>query len=280
MRDLKSNRAKRVKSNRLKQPPQPRDWKKLFHRVLRVTVAVGSGTLIVSGSLLTAQMLLDSGYFAVNKVRVEQQVRVSEGEILDASDIRVGDSIFDLDLHLIGRKIEENPWISQAAVERVFPDEVVIRVTEREPRAIVDLGYLYYLDAGGEVFKLLDAADGLDYPVITGIDRQQMLDHPDEIRGWLAQALSLMAVIEGRDLFGLESISEILIDAEDGLTVFTRIGGVPIHLGHGAFAGKLDRLERVYADLKPRLKALEYIDLNVADRVIVKVDVKRTVGRS
>jgi cell division protein FtsQ len=280
MRDLKNNKAKKVKTNRLKQQKQPRDWKKLFHRVLRITVAIGSGTLIVSGSLLTAQMLLESGYFSVNKVRVEHQARVSEGDILDMSDIVVGDGIFELDLHMIGSKIEENPWIESAEVERVFPDEVVIRVSEREPRAIVDLGYLYYLDESGEVFKMLDADDRLDFPVVTGIDREMMIDQQDEVQEWLLKSLSLMKQIEGRALFNLDDISEVYVDLEDGLTVYTRIGGVPVHLGHKAYVGKLDRLERIYADLEPRLRALEYIDLNVADRVIVKVDVKRTIGRS
>ena len=178
MRDLKSNKQKKIKTNRLKQEKQARDWKKLFHRLVRIGIASGSGFLLASGALLTAQMLLESGYFGVQQIRVEQQERVSEGDILDASDIKVGDSLFDLELHMIGRKIEEHPWIARADVERSFPDQVVIRVVEREARAIIDLGYLYYVDRAGEVFKMLDADDQLDYPVITGINRQYLLDNP------------------------------------------------------------------------------------------------------
>ena len=92
MHDLKSQKQKKVKTNRRKQQKQQRDWKKLFHRMLRIGIASGSGFLLASGALLTAQMLLESGYFGVKQVRVEHQVRVSEGEILEASDIKVGDS--------------------------------------------------------------------------------------------------------------------------------------------------------------------------------------------
>ncbi len=56
--------------------------------------------------------------------------------------------------------------------------------------------------------------------------------------------------------------------------------GVPVLFGHGDFAVKLDRLERIYGELEPRLTALQYIDLNVADRVIVKVDPKYAAGRN
>ncbi len=280
MHDLKANKKKKLKSNRLKQEKQPRDWKKLFHRVLRVGIASGSGFLLASGALLTAQMLLESGYFGVEQIRVEQQVRVSEGDILAASDIEIGDSLFDLELHMIGRKIEEHPWIARAEVERAFPDQVVIRVVEREPRAIIDLDYLYYVDKSGDVFKMLESGDELDYPVITGIDRQYLLDNPDQTQDSLNLALALMNQLEVRPLFNLDDVSEIHFDQQDGLIMHTRIGGVPVRMGKQGFELKLNRLEAIYQDLEPRLLALKYIDLNVTDRVIVKVDVKRTVSRS
>ena len=280
MRDLKSNKQKKIKTNRRKQEKQARDWKKLFHRLLRISIASGSGFLLASGALLTAQMLLESGYFGVQQIRVEQQERVTEGDILDASDIKVGDSLFDLELHMIGRKNEEHPWIARADVERYFPDHVVIRVVEREARAIIDLGYLYYVDSAGEVFKMLDADDQLDYPVITGIDRQYLLDNPDQTQSSLNLALQLMDELDSRDLFNLDDISEIHYDQQEGIILHTRIGGVPVRMGKMGFNVKLNRLEKIYSDLEPRLMALKYIDLNVTDRVIVKVDVKRTVGSS
>ncbi len=280
MHDLKSNKQKKIKTNRRKQEKLPRDWKKIFHRLLRISIASGSGFLLASGSLLTAQMLLESGYFGVRQIRVEQQLRVSEDDILDASDIEVGDSLFDLELHMIGRKIEEHPWIARADVERSFPDQVVIRVVEREARAIIDLGYLYYVDRTGEVFKMLDADDQLDYPVISGIDRQYLLDHPEQTQDSLNLALQLMDALDDRTLFNLEDVSEIHYDQQEGLILHTRIGGVPVRMGRLGFDVKLNRLEKIYDELEPRLMALKYIDLNVTDRVIVKVDVKRTVGRS
>jgi len=280
MKDLKLNNRKKLKSNRRKQEKQPRDWKQLFHRLLRIGIASGSGFLLASGALLTVQMLLESGYFGVKLVRVEQQVRVSEGDILDASDIKLGDSLFDLELHMIGRKIEEHPWIARAEVERSFPDQVVIRVVERQARAIIDLDYLYYVDREGVAFKMLESGDELDYPVITGIDRQYLLDHPDQTQNSLDLALSLMDQLEQRKLFNLDDVSEIHFDQQEGLIVYTRIGGVPVRMGKENFYAKLDRFETIYEDLEPRLLALKYIDLNVTDRVIVKVDVKRTTGRS
>lgn len=280
MRDLKAQKQKKTKTNRRKQEKKSCDWKQLFHRILQLCIATGSGFLLASGALLTVQLLLESGYFGVKQISLERHLRVSEGDILDASDIEIGDSLFDLELHMIGRKIEEHPWIAKAEVKRFFPDQVVIRVVEREVRGIIDLGYLYYVDFAGDVFKMLDAGDELDYPVITGIDRQYLLDNPDKTQGCVNLALQLMTELDSRALFNLDDVSEIHYDEHEGLVMHTRIGGVPVRLGKQGFAAKLNRLESIYDDLEPRLLALKYIDLNVTDRVIVKLDVKRTVGRS
>jgi cell division protein FtsQ len=277
---LKGRKPPKVKLNKRKQEKQPRDWRKLFLRALRGTLFAGGAALAVAAVLLCVQMLRESDYFTVRNVRVVAQERVGEQEIAGASDVRIGTPIFDLDLNLIGRKIEENPWIARAEVVRSLPDEVVITVTEHQPRAIIQLDYLYYVDAASTVFKLLDSGDRLDYPIITGIDRQFLLDRPQEGQAWLRQALELIARLEGRPLFNLADVSEVRIDLEDGLVVHTRQHGVPVLFGHDRFERKLDQLERIYRDLEPRLTALHYIDLNVADRVIVKVDPKYAAGRN
>ncbi|MBW2477760.1 MAG: FtsQ-type POTRA domain-containing protein [Deltaproteobacteria bacterium] len=277
MNDLKRTKKKKVKQNRRKQERPPCDWKKISLRCLRITVAVVTGFMMTCGVLLSGQMILESGYFSISQVQVERQVRVGEEEILEASDIQVGDSLFDLDLHMIGRKIEEHPWVAKADVERVFPDQVVIRITEREPRAIVDLGYLYYVDDDGVVFKVLGSEDQLDFPVITGIDRQSLLEDSESVENSIKMALALMNALEQGTLFNLKHVSEIHYEPQEGLTLYTYRGGVPVYLGGDNFENKLKRLEHIFPDLEPRLTALSYIDLNVADRVIVKIDVKRTV---
>lgn len=280
MQDYKAQRPLRVNGNRRIKPKKaPRDWKKFFHRGLRLVLFTGSLALLCAGVGLGAHLISTSGFFHVDSVRVVNQNRVSEEEVLARSDVRLGTSIFSLDLEMIGRKIAENPWIARARVDRVFPREVIIQVEEHEPRAIVHVGYLYYVDAAGEIFKILEPEDSLDYPLITGLERQQLLDKPKESKGLLLEALGLIAELESRQTFNLEDVSEVNIDPANGFAVFTYRSGVPVRLGFGNFGDKLNRLEQIYADLEPRLSVLKYIDLNVMERVIVKVDKPKTTGK-
>lgn len=272
MRDLKSQKQARTKGNRRKRKKEPQDWKKFFHRVLRMSVFTGSVALVVSGAVLMTRLLCDSGFFRIDRIRVADQQRVSREEILSLSDIQPGMSIFDLDLEMIGSKIEENPWVATASVQRVFPREVSIRVTERVPQAVVSLGYLYYADDSGEIFKLLGPEDRLDYPLVTGLERSYLLENPDAARRCLKEAMALLGNLADRKRFNLDDVSELHIGREEGLIIYTYTGGVPIRMGSGNFTSKLDRLERIYRDLEPRLLTLRHIDLNVADRVIVKLE--------
>jgi len=272
MKDLKNKKAPRPKQNKRKKKSAPVDWKKLFHRFLQCVLALGSAGLVVSGGFLAAQLLFRSDYFLVDSIRVENLQRVNREEILAFADIRTGVSIFDLDLRVIGKKIEENPWVDEATVKRIFPREVVIRVREHQPLAIVNLDYLYYLDAEGEVFKVLGAEDSLDFPVVTGLGREAMVNSSETSRRWLLTTVELLKMLKERKEFNFTQISEVHVNPDEGVQVITLEGGVPVHMGFDGFTAKLDRLERIFAELRPRLSGLKYIDLNVADRVIVKLD--------
>lgn len=276
MRDLKHLKAPKVRENRRRKPARtPRDWKKLFQRLLSVGVFTGSAALVLlvaGGVLMIGRLFMESRIFRVETIRIENNSQVASDEIRERSDISVGMNIFRLDLELIGRQIDEHPWISSARVKRVFPREVVIQVTEHVPAALINLGGLYYVDRDGIVFKPLEQGDRLDLPLLSGLDQLYLLEHPQEARLLLSEALVVVRELGARGIFGLTQISEIHVDPVEGFDLYTLNGGIPVRLGFGDYAGKLQRLERIYAELAPRMAVLKYIDLNVEDRVIVKYD--------
>ncbi len=274
MLDMKGNKNRKQKGNRLKKKKAGRDWKMIFHRGLRLIFFSCSAVLIVSGGFFALRVLFESGYFGVEQIRIMNLAQLSSEEIVAESDIVSGDNIFNLNLEMISKKIEENPWVARAEVERIFPREVVIRITEREARAIINLDYLYYVDTQGEIFKSLSADSRLDYPVITGLDRDYFLNHQEKAEALLVKAIDLLDLLAMNTVFTDEHISEIHVDIKKGFVLTTNQSGVPVMLGHDNFKQKLARLEKIYNDIQPDLASLMGIDLNVADRVIVKLDRK------
>ena len=278
MRDYKANSSgsfrtgsHRVKANRKKQQKKPLDLRKILHRSLRFAVLGFSSALVVVGLSLLLQLLVASDLFRIDQVNIVGGSQLRQEQILALSDIQTGVSTFTLDLELIGRKIAENPWVRSARVERIFPRQVNIVVEERVVAAIINLGYLYYLDQDGEVFKVLGRDDSLSFPVVTGFERSDLLDHPQLGREQLTK-VGLIENLKQREKFNLAQVSEIHQEKNGGLTLFTLIGGVKVKLGEGQLSEKLNRLERIYARLKPRLEMLDYIDLNVDKRIIVRIE--------
>jgi cell division protein FtsQ len=156
----------------------------------------------------------------------------------------------------------------------------MIHIEERQPVAIVNLGYLYYLDKQGEIFKVLDAADNLDYPVVTGFDYAKAQAHNGEYAQQLRKVVALLSDLNQRKLLSLDQISEVHFEAGGSLSLYTLKGGVRIKLGIADYGRKLDRLERIYAQLQPKLPLLDYIDLNVEEKVIVRIERPKQMAKS
>jgi cell division septal protein FtsQ len=86
-----------------------------------------------------------------------------------------------------------------------------------------------------------------------------------------AGVLELMRVLDGRTGFGLRNVSEINVDAEYGLTLYTLAEGVRLELGRGAFEEKLRAFEKVVRARGGSLEGIETINLNNDHEVVVRL---------
>lgn len=287
MRDFKPKRSNQVTATRYtrttvkpnrkrKEAKPPRDWGKLFSRIYHFskwpTLACGAGLALVVLLHAGKSTICDSNFFRVANIEVISAGRVEASIVRELSGVRNGLSMFDLDLKSIGTQIEKNPWISSAEVERIFPRTVTIKVTEFIPAAIINHGYLYYVAQDGTVFKPLEMGEKINFPLLTGMEQKDILKNREETRLLLAGAIRLAESLQTRKAFNLQKVSEIRIDPLHGYELMTLHGGVPVKIGFDNFEPKLARLERIYSEIETRLSVTQYIDLNSADRVIVKLD--------
>jgi cell division septal protein FtsQ len=240
------------------------------------------GTRIVLGVLIVAVVGI-AGYegyrFAsqfemavlqVEAIEVSKLRHLSRDEVVELTGVRPGDSMLGLRLRRIGEQLAKNPWIESVQVRRYFPHSLSIEVVEREPVAVINMGFLYYMDAKGEVFKPLTQGDSLNFPVITGITEEELARDPKGTKEMLTGAVALMNMLKKGSSFTLADVSEIHIDKGFGLTLFTVAGGVPVRLGTEGYEAKLARFATVYGELKEQMAAVEYIDCDYQDKIIVK----------
>jgi len=208
----------------------------------------------------------------VGEVSIMGCMNVTESELVNLAKVDFKASLDNLDLREISSRLAKHPWVEKAKVKRDWSRRaLIIEVQERIPQALILLDDLYLVDRHAEVFKKAEPRDQLDFPVLTGLDTREVMERDKQAVNLVGQALELLGILRQRKIFTPRDVSEIHLSKQNGLTIFTLKGGIPIRLGSGGLADKIDRLEKVLPDLQPKIKEVEYLDINYPRKVVVKM---------
>lgn len=111
------------------------EWKSALPYVpslLKIVLAVALGLLAYLGY----RTAVSASFFKVRAVDVAGASRASRDDIR-AAVLRLSNAgVWQADLEVIAKELQELPWVRNAVVTRVLPDGLRVRVTEREPRII------------------------------------------------------------------------------------------------------------------------------------------------
>lgn len=272
MRDFANSKYQRrkVALNKVKIQRKPLDLKKYLQPLGKIAAGLFAFSL-TCGILYGIHLALSSvTFFSLKNIEVSSAKRLTREEILGLGGVELGKDLLRMDLKRMGEHILQNPWVETVRVNRYFPDSITIAITEREPLAIVNMGYIYYLDKNANVFKVLNQGDRLDYPVVTGFTEEDMGSDPKGTKEALKDTCELLKILREKGSFILADVSEIHYDKGFGFTMFTASGALPVKIGAGEFAPKIERFARIYRDLMAQRASLQYIDLDYNDKIIVK----------
>jgi cell division septal protein FtsQ len=259
-----------VAPNKVKIQRKPLDLKK-YLRPLKLA-ATGLAVILTSSGVLYGcyRALTTVSLFSLKAIEVSDARHLTRDEILGLAGLEPGKDLLRMNLKRMGEHILQNPWVETVRINRYFPDAVSITITEREPIAIVNMGFIYYLDKKGNVFKVLNQGDKLDFPVITGFSEEELGSNPKGTREALEATCLLLKILREKGAFILADVSEIHYDEGYGFTLFTASGALPVKVGSGDFSAKVERFARIYRDLMVQLPSIHYIDLDFNDKIIVK----------
>lgn len=257
---------KKKRNRRHREPLGPRLLRgaKMFVKVLAFTLplpALGYGAWWAWGQVTTSQ------YFNVTGVTVIGAQRVAAEDVVAASGITAGLNMFSFSKDEVASRLKANPWVESVEVDRELPGTVEITVRERDPIALVKLDALYLMDSAGVIFKRYSAEEGLDLPVVTGLTKESLASSPENLEERL---MELISVLTNRSGFNITNVSEIKIDADHGLSLFTLDEGVRLDVGMGSFEEKLASFEKILSTRDGVLKGIEAFDLNNHREVIVR----------
>ncbi|MBZ4394801.1 FtsQ-type POTRA domain-containing protein [Myxococcus sp. MISCRS1] len=226
-------------------------------KVLALTLTTG---LLVWGGVETRKWALSSPRFELAAVSFTGLERASRVELLRLAALTKGQNLWTLDTGALERAMRQHPWVKKVEVTRRFPNRVSVQVSEHVPEALAVLGELYVLDEEGEPFKRVTPGDGLDLPLVTGVDRDGYVADPQVARQRFQAALEVARAYTSASPGKPERLSEVRMEGRE--VTLVAASGQEVRLGEGDSEVKLQRLARVRRELSARGLAAEIIHLD------------------
>ena len=199
------------------------------------------------GEWLLRVTLYENGAFAVESIDVKTDGIIDTVQLRDWAGVSMGDNLLGIDLVSVKRELERNPYVKYAAVDRVLPDTLRLRVAERKPVAQVmfyrrkaDGGFkraTYQLDSDGFVTQSLAGETARKQrawlPLLTGLDPQELLPGRTVNHEQVLSALKLIGRFSQSPMAGLATLQQIDVSAIQTLQVRTWQGSEVTLCLHG-----------------------------------------------
>ncbi|HEX6648551.1 MAG TPA: FtsQ-type POTRA domain-containing protein [Pyrinomonadaceae bacterium] len=237
---------------------------------LRIAVIAIVGLMVFVGYRAAAS----ASFFAIRTVETKGASRASLLDIAAAVRRHVAQTgVWRADLKELSESLERLPWVRTAVVTRVLPDGIRVRITEREPKAVVRnaAGRFVWVDDDAVYLGEMSSTDQMpafflrgwnedQSPTAQAENRERVGKFLDLQREWFAQGIS-------------ERVSEVnLLDLRD---VRVQLAGddsqIEVRLGSQEQGARLSKALTVLDAQRQTARGplISYIDLTQGKRAVV-----------
>lgn len=212
--------------------------------------------IFVSLSLVFTNKLKESKFFPIKNVEIMGVHKADHSEIQQILKSLVDNGFFSVDVELVKDRLLQSPWINRVAVQRLWPDRVVITIEEKSPVALWNNGAL--LSLNGDLFTPSKESYPTDLPSFIGPEGEQitMLQQYNKINNSLTPLHFKISRLE----LCATSAWRIVLD-----------NGIKITLGVQDILGRINHLVKVYPKIiGDRSSEVDSIDLRYSNGLAIK----------
>jgi cell division protein FtsQ len=206
----------------------------------------------------------------IKTVTVDGLYHLDKQQVLDLAKVRPGAPLHLIVTTAIKKQVEAHPWVRAADVTRVPFHELRISVRERRPAVIVRAESQNFLcDEDGYVLTKLGQSDDEALPLVTGIERQGLMQGTESARHAVASGIELAKIVGN----SFEGRLHVLADNPSNLVALVQ--GMRFQFGDEALTEQWDRFRRVKSTVKARNvdghgRGVSEVDLRYENRIIVR----------
>jgi cell division protein FtsQ len=239
-----------------------------------LALRIGVIAIIALVGLVSYRAAASAEFFKVRKVETRGATRASNEDIKAAVVHDVSEAgVWRADLEQISKHLERLPWVRTAIVTRVLPDGIRVRITEREPRAVVRTsnGRFIWVDDDAVYLGEMSTIDQTPGFFLHGWDEQNTPAAQAENRQRVARFLEFQRTWDSQSIS--ERVSEV--NLQDARDVRVQLAGddaqIEIRLGGEDQAARLKKALTVLDDQRQTSRGplISYIDVSQGKRAIV-----------
>jgi len=249
----------------------------LYRRVLAgITAALALGFFAYQAGhyfLFSPGVMLENS----DQIQIEGSRFVARDAITEKFSADMGHSVVRVPLDERRKALESLPWVEQAGVQRVLPNQIRVEITERTPVAFLrTAGDLSMVDAHGMILER-PAEGEFRFPVVAGIAEALPRDSREQR---MASYVRFMKDIELAQPGADDHVSEVDIsDGADLRATLTGLGSgnpppILVHFGASDFGDRYHLLAQNIGQWRASAGSVDSVDLRFARQVVVNPETR------
>lgn len=219
-----------------------------------ISVSLFLTVIVLSGYLLNSYDNPDR--FPIHYVKVYGVRNVDRQEVEKLIMPLVKRGFFSLDVEGVKDRLLQLPWVSQTIVRRVWPNQVIIAISEKKPVARWNESSL--LSLSGELFQPAVNTIPNDLPQLKGPEGEhiQMMQYYERVNQILTPLHTKISCLEL---------------TPDMVWILSLNNGIKMTIGYKEILTRLQHFVKVYPKIiGNRIEQVEYVDLRYSNGLAVR----------
>lgn len=208
--------------------------------------------LLVIALLSSVPLLLPrEEWLPITKIRLSGQFKELNTEVLEKKlEVYLGQGFFSVDIQSIQQHLSSNPWVQNVSVRRIWPNQLQVRVKEKQVIARWDEQHLLstqaqIFEANSQPYQSLPLINGYSGQTVELLQRYQQMQQQFAVHGI--------------------QITEMREDTKGSLNLLLN-NHLSVSLGAVDNELKIEHFLAVYApQIKPRAEHIEHIDFRYSN---------------
>ena len=205
----------------------------------------------------------------IDRIFVEGNERLSEGEILELIEVHGATNILTLDLDETKRKLLRSAWVRDVELKRMLPATLTLQIVERTPVAVAALSELYLLAEDGTILDQLPPFYDMEKLVLV----RGLRDEDGGVSADRAALAGRMAEALIADERLALLVSELdVTEGADSMTLHLRESPLTLLVSEQTMVSRLSEVVPLLAGIAERLPRVQVLDLRFQNRVYVRLN--------